>query len=397
MIWVNGRPAEYIRTPRELELFSEYAFGSRQAGCVSQQAPILPNWDRHADGSPNTIRLGEISDLGQGPFPRNQSADMTLDEFHMWRINEPFSIVVNGVDLGQANVIQDEVIALRKAAVRQWAVGRYYRPNNDAVFTSAPILMGLRDRSLAAPTKGRPVSGFQDVITGVPNSAPAPSPAPSTGPSNTVVTPTGGVTAGAPQHRTRLLGLSWTWYAEESSRIDGKGLAYDYRPKIAGQYGAPENYVQSDDDEVSGDSGDDSASDAGYRGAGALDLAPAKSSFKWNPDAEKLTPFSLKQETPHCTIGLSVVTPEGQPKRAIEATGSRGFTDAGFSVPKDPATGRHYELSGNEALQYQVRFQIDGLRSDSILLGTPVFDDITFYLAPDEIEFLSWSMRDESR
>lgn len=390
MIWVNGRPAEYLKTPAELQMFSEYAFGSRQAGCTSPQSPPLPDWDRHNDGSPNTIRLGEVSDLGLGPFPRNQSADMTLDEFYLWHINEPFSRYENGVEVGQANVIQDEVINLRKMAVRQWAVGRYYRPQGDAVFTSAPIRMSLTDRSLPPPSTHQ-ASGLRDVVTGIS----APAPAARRGPSDTVTGPAGGITAGPNQRRTSLMGFSWTWYSEDVSRIDGSPIAYDYRPKIPGQYGASDKYVQDDDDEVGGDR-DESASDAGYRGAGALDLAPSKSSFKWNSEVDKLTPLYVKQKPPHCTIALRVLAPDGTVKRTIESADSRGFTEAGFSEPRDPATGRSHELAQDESLQYDVRFQIDGLQADSILLGTPVFDDITFYFAT-EVEYLSWSMRDSSR
>jgi len=390
VIWINGRPAEYLKTPRELQMFSEYAFGSRQAGCTSSQSPPLPNWDFQADGSPNTIRLGEVSDLGMGPFPRNQSADMTMDEFYLWHISEPFTRFENGVELGQANVIQDQVIDLRKSAVRQWAVGRYYRPQGDAVFTSAPIYMGLQDRSLAPPSSAK-TSGLKDVVTGVPGGAPA---APK-GPSDTVAGPPKGITAAAPQKRTALLGFSWTWHPEEVSRIDGHPISYDYRPKIPGQYGASDKYVQSDDDEVGGDR-DDSASDAGYRGAGALDLAPSKSSFKWNPELDKLTPLFVKQKHPQCMITLRVLGPDGGVRRTIDSEDTRGFMDAGKSEPRDPATGRPHEISSDEALQYDVRFEIDGLQSDSILLGAPVFDDITFYFAT-EVEFLSWSMGDAAR
>lgn len=389
MIWVNGRPAEYLSTPAKLQMFSEYAYGARQAGCVSPQSPPLPNWDRHADGSPNSIRLGEVSDLGIGAFPRNQSADMTMDEFYLWHINEPFSRYENGAEVGQANTIQDEVINLRKMAVRQWAVGRYYRPRTDAIFTSAPIYVGLQDRSLASPTAGKP-AGMQDVITGVPGSGPA---APR-GPSDTVAAPMGGINAGAPQRRVSLLGFSWTWHPEEVSRMDGQAITYDYRPKIPGQYGASDKYIESDDDEVPPE-GDDSASDAGYRGAGALDLAPSKSSFKWNSEVSKMTPLYVKHKDPVCTIALRVLGPDGSTRRTIDAEDSRGFVNAGFSEPRD-ATGRPCELGLDEALQYEVRFRIDGLQADSILLGTPVFDDITFYFRT-EVEFLSWSSRDASR
>lgn len=387
MIWVNGRPAEYIKNPKELQMFSEYAFGSRQAGCVSAQSPPLPSWDRMADNTPNTIRLGEVSTLGYGTFPRNQSADMTLDEFHMWRINEPFSLYVNGVEVGQANVIQDEVIEMRQQAVLQWSVGRYYRPIGDAVYTSPPLYMGLRDRRLAPPGHSK-APRSNDVITGV-SGAPAPRA------SHSTVTETK-ITADAPQKRTRLLGCSWTWHPEEVSRVSGRPIALDYRPKIPGQYGAAREYVQSDDDEVA-DEGDDAASDAGYRGAGALDLAPSKSSFKWSPDLEKMAPFVLQQADPHCTVELRVVSPAGQVRRQIVVGGKRELTNDGFTQTLDDVTKRPTELSDDDALQYVVRFNIQGLQSDSILLGTPVFDDITFYFASDDVEYLSWTPAEPRR
>jgi hypothetical protein len=172
------------------------------------------------------------------------------------------------------------------------------------------------------------------------------------------------------------------------SRRDGNPISLDYRPRIKDQYGAADKFQSSDDDEISGDDGD-SASDAGYSGAGALDLAPSKSAFKFNSELEKMTPLFNKMDYPQCTIELRVLGPDGDIRRTIDAIGTRGFTNAGWSDPRD-SKGRPHELDSDEALQYQVRFNIDGLQSDSALLGTPVFDDITFYFQTD-IEYLSWS------
>lgn len=402
MIWVNGRPAEYIKAPKELQLFSEYVFGSRQAGCVSQAAPELPEWDRHTEssvsGQQNTIRLGEVSTLGAGSFPRNHSADMTLDEFHLWRLDSPFSRFSGGVELGMAQAIQDEVIDLRKIAVKQWAAGRYYRPADDAVFISGPIAMNLQDRQLPPGSTGP--TPLPSVATG---SRSVPLPGSHSGPGTTIAAPPAvpttptGVTAVAPSRRTRLLAMSWTWYPEDQSRLTGTPLVYDYRPKIAGQYGAAESYVHSEDDDVSDGEGDDGRSDASYRGAGALDLAPSKSSFKWNPDVEKMTTFALPQDSSHCTVKLRVVDPKGVPRRDIESDGALGFHDPGYSLIRNGRTGMPVDLVGDDALQYEVQFRIQGLKPDSILLGSPVFDDITFYLAQDDIEFLSFTQPDVPR
>jgi hypothetical protein len=383
VIWVNGRPAEYMKSPAKLQMFSEYAFGSKQAGCTSPQSPTLPSWDRHEGGASNSIRLGEVSDLGSGPFPRNQSADMTLDEFHLWRIETPFKLLQNGQDLGTAYQIQYDVINARNTAINQWKVGRYYRPRNDAVFTSAPISMNLRDRSLAAGGSSRPKAGLTDVATGPGVSAPAPY-----GGGTTTETGGVGISTGAMPRRTALMGFAWTWIPEEVSRKDGNPIILDYRPKIKDQYGAPDKYTSSEDDDIGDDEGD-AASDVGFSGAGAIDLAPSKSSFKWNEELQKLTPLFVKMDYPQCTIELRVLGPEGDIRRTIEPTGTRGFTSAGWSDPRD-GRGRPYELESDESLQYLVRFNIDGLQTDSALLGTPVFDDITFYFQTD-IEYLSWS------
>ena len=413
MIWVNGRPAEFLKGPKALQLFSEYASGSRQAGTVSATAPPLPRWDVHDGGGPNTIRLGEVSNLGHGPFPRNQSADMTVDEFHLWRIKASFDHKISVEEMGQAALIQDEVIELRREAVQQWAAGRYYHPGEDSAYFSPPIHPARGRRRLAPPitspkpsdredvVTGRsggkppepPPPAREDVITGVPGvPTPPPPPPPQAPPLPPPPPKPRKTTITESKPKTRLLGFSWTWYPEEISRKDGLPMVLDYRPLNPGGFGSNEEYVQEGDKTIQGDG----TQEAGFAGAGSFDLAPWPSSFRYNEDLEKMTPLSLKQVLPMCQVTLRVVSPGGSARRSIQGSLGPIFWDAGYSVPRDDA-GNLVEFTGDDALQYEVRFQIDGLKSNSILLGTPVFDDITFYFASDEVEYLSWSGADAPR
>jgi hypothetical protein len=118
----------------------------------------------------NTIRLGgepsKFFDLpgDAGLFPANFSADATFDEFYLWEDRGGW---YNGGLWGLQ---------------QHWGRGRYYRPDDreadDARFTSGPLVLGS-----------------------------LPSRAPSSG--------------------TRLLGVSWTEFAEDYDR-DGRPLVYDH-------------------------------------------------------------------------------------------------------------------------------------------------------------------------
>jgi len=199
VIWINGRPSEYITTDEALTLFTQHLYGTRNAGCVSPTNPTLPDWSVHDNGAPNAIRLGEVSDAGFGPgFPRNYSADATFDEFYLWRAETEFAET--------AEVLQREVVVLRRDAMRLWDAGRYYRPAEDAVFTSGTIRFRSPERRLV-PGTGKLPDEHQGVVEISADS------------------PVGG------GEGIRLLGVSWTWHAEDYNRRDGSPIVYAWLPR----------------------------------------------------------------------------------------------------------------------------------------------------------------------
>jgi len=387
VIYINGHPAEYSSSDTKKEkmyLFVQSLFGSRNAGCVSPTSPDMVNWDRHKDQSPNTVRLGECSEHGFGTFPRNYSADVTIDEMYMWRINQPYD------NYTYPTKIEEETHQLLKKGRSVWYAGRYYRPAlnsgatgggkvTDAVFTSAPIYPRPRNlRNLPPPSNSE--------ITSSSVSLPAERRAP--GETKTQAT------VGVPD-KGRLLGISWTWYAEDYSRADGAPIVYDWYQKW-------EDFGQSSSG-GGGSSGDGDDIDVVPVGGGAkagpgtnsqdklAPLYPSPSTMRYNPEVGKVTPKMLKQDGSLCSIALSLYEKDGSLRRRLAGKDEDGYTDAGYSVISDDQTGTPFaEFGISGSWKYDVRFRIKGTTANSILLATPVFDDITFFYTTGAPEYLTW-------
>lgn len=348
MLWVNGKAAEKMESGAvayDEGFYSMHIWSQKHAGVNNpsvDNADEVKDWDKNHNGAPNTIRLGEASDHGVGPFPRNYSADMTVDEFYMWRLKEhpgaagqPTSFASNGYP------------TLGNDAAKSWREGRYYRPKDDAVFTSAPIFIASSGRKLT-PASGGTISSAE-------MNAPA-------------AAASRGTTTGATGRKTKVLGIAWTWYAEEYSRKDGAPLVIDYR--------GPDTWAGGTGSPV------DSAAVTGY--------------VAYREDLKRPAPQILKQEPSMCSVVLRVVSPEGMVKQELAGPEGLGFSDAGFSFTADPVTGGSaVEMDEKDALQYEVNFKIVGLQEGqykSTLLGSPAFDDITIYYGSGEVECLSWRL-----
>lgn len=348
MIWVNGKAGEYQPGSNDLALYNQRFYGSKNSGCTGPTYPPLPRWDQNPGGLPNAIRIGEVSDMGLGGgFPRNYSPDMTIDELFMWRIMEVWGETSNN--------IVNEVSDLRRGASLVWAAGRYYKPTDDAAFTSAPIHLQPRDRAFTpAGASGGTMTGSDG------GSAPIAS---------------SGKTQAAGKSRSRLMGVSWTWYAEDYSRIDGSPVIIDHGGPFGTQDAPGGGY-----------------SVQGYYGQ--LECQPVQNpNLKYDKDLERVVGKVLKQDGSMVNILLQVVDGQGNVKRELAGPNGLGFVDSGFSQTIDPVTGQSsISIEEGDALRYVVRFRIQGMSQDTVLLSSPVFDDITFYFADSEAEYLSWRL-----
>ena len=351
MIWINGRPAEFSGNDwnfRSLKLYCQTFFGARNAGCTSQTSPPIPTWDLHDNGQRNSFRLGECSDHGTGKFPRNYAADATIDEPYMFLINAPFK------DNVSPQGIIDETRSLMKASRTLWLAGRYYRPTEDAIFTSAPIY--------PVPTSSRtlPPAGEASTLTET-GTRVAVKPDGSGGQTRAGTTTTNTPKGSA---RGRVLGVAWTWYAEDYSRKDGAPLVFDYgqtRGELERMGGSPASQL----------------------------FRPVKGLMHYSDEVQKSAPKILKQDESLCSVTVMVSDPQKGTRRFAGMSG-KGLTDSGFSPLADKETGTPYvEFDQPCNWQYEVRFNIKELDDCSILLGTPVFDDITFYYSAEGPTWLS--------
>lgn len=335
-------------------------FGTRNAGCVSPTAPPLPDWSKHANGAQNTLRIGEVSDPGAGAlFPRNYSGDFTMDEMQLFRIFTEWGET--------AGAIQNEVKQLGDLAVQVYIEGgRYYRPTSDAVFTSGPIHFKTKPRTLV-PAGAASVG----TMTGVSGASSAPS------------MRGGGMTTSEGPNKVRILGMAWTWHADDYSRNDGKPFVYDY-----GYWGSSGGGGGGGNN--GGGKGSSSDFDSKFE-SGMQQQGSTPNVMEFCPETNRWAGKALKQDWSMCSIVLRVLTGTGVAKMEIAGPTGLGFTDAGFTRTIDQSTGLPYmQVDSTDALQYDVNFKIQGLHDKSILHASPAFDDITFYFAEGDAEYLAW-------
>jgi hypothetical protein len=258
----------------------------------------------------NTLRLGEVSTHGFVPesFPRNFSSDGTYDELYVWTSGKPVDSqngVTNPANLGGKKFLQ----------------GRYHVPSNDdedARWTSPELILKapLGNRELAA--------GKGSTVTAPGISADRPSGA-------------GLSTTTATANRAKLLGVSWTWFAEK--------------------YGTET---------------------VGRTIGGGRELVPIMVDYM-----EPASPHDLRQEK-SCARIYVVVEGLRYPLNDPE-----GLSNDAFSSLQD-SQGYAVGLGESEKFQYQVKFKIEGSNPDTVLLSTPVLDDITFYFQTTGSQFLQY-------
>jgi len=165
----------------------------------------------------------------------------------------------------------------------------------------------------------------------------------------------------------RLYGVSWTWFAEDYSRVDGAPLIFDWHERLE-EFGGSKFY--------------------GTNADGMSPLYPTSTTMKYNREVGRVTPRMARQDGSLCGVAIRVVGPEG---RRLAGAGGETFVDSGFSAAVDPRTGTPFvEFPSATAVSYEVRFRPQGLSSRSILLAAPVFDDITFYFSSGGADLLEY-------
>ena len=267
----------------------------------------------------NTFRLGEVSTHSFMPdtFTRNFSSDGTYDEFYFWKDTNPDDMGGTGL----ASFAQPNNVAGKK-----FMQGRYYVPTStseeDAMWTSPELTLKTPAlaRELASPGKGT-ASGH--------------------GRSGTTVA--GNMTTTAAVRPTaRLLGVSWTWYAEKyNSEVLGNTLG------------------------------------------GMPSLTPVMVDYQ-NPAG----PVELRQEKACVRLFLKV------DELRYPLNDPMGFTNDAFSSIQD-SHGQPVALGEAGKFRYQVKFRIEGADSTTVLLSTPVLDDVTFYYLTPGSMYLQYVERSE--
>jgi hypothetical protein len=267
----------------------------------------------------NTFRLGEVSTHSFMPdtFNRNFSSDGTYDEFYFWVNTEPGQMG----DSGLAAMANPQNLAGKK-----FSQGRYYVPtksDGDATWTSPELVLKgpAANRELAGPTKNVATGG------GIKADKPA---------------GVGMTTTEGSRTSVRLLGVSWTWYAEK------------YNSEIAG------NTL-----------------------GGQVSMVPVMVDYQ-DPRA----PSDLRQEKSCARLFVSV---DGQ-KYPMNDT--NGFGNDAFSSISDPS-GQAVALAEDGKFRYHVQFKVEGSDTGTVLLSTPVLDDVTFFYLTPGTPFLQYVERSE--
>ena len=252
----------------------------------------------------NTFRLGEASTHSFMPntFSRNFSSDGTYDEFYFWKDSiDPYEMGEVGLASG-ANP--------NNLAAKKFLQGRYHVPTEDSIWTSPKLVLKGVNQNRELPL------GSKNVATGGIKAEK---------PSGVGMTTTAG-----DKITVRLLGVSWTWYAEKyNNEISGNTLG------------------------------------------GLPSLMPVMVDYQ-NPSG----PSDLRQEKSCARLFVTVDDlryPLNDPV---------GMTNDAFSPIQDSA-GQAVALGENGVFQYHVMFKVEGSDISTVLLSTPVLDDVTFfYLTP---------------
>ena len=269
----------------------------------NQITGLTSGWDlmykhnNHDDGGgPVHLRCGAASRIGkfrEQPYRGNHTADNTVDELYVWQ---------------REDVIAPTVL---------WDRGRYYKPESDeGKFTSQTLSFNPNPvRVLPNPSSATPPVS--------PGGPPAPSPL-----------PPGGVYTYEPAV-VRILGVSWTWYGEETIGDDShprrfRRVLYDWNNRAA------------------------------LNGLPAGDVLPS--------------------------VELSIV--DG-------STVYGPYEDDAFSAVRAP-DGTPPIMTNPNGVKYLVHFRLKGATPSTILLSTPVLDDVTIYWDEARTRLLSYTYDNRS-
>jgi hypothetical protein len=165
--------------------------GTAQAWYTHYDPKSSKDWTRHDSGKRNAWRFGAPSRADStlvGSYPINWSADATFDELFLW--------TGNGLNLPSTTTT---------ATLAGWYRGRYAAPQlaAEGIFTS------------------RPITAFTDSVRVLP---PVSSSGTTKGPATT-----GSTTTALPAPPCRILGMSWTWFAEGVEPATGRPCLIDYK------------------------------------------------------------------------------------------------------------------------------------------------------------------------
>jgi len=149
-------------------------------------------------------------------------------------------------------------------------------------------------------------------------------------------------TTGEARSQVRLLGVSWTWYAEKySSEVAGNTLG------------------------------------------GNMSMVPVMVDYQ-----DPSSPSDLRQERPCARIFVTVDNVR------YPANDPNGFTNDAFSSIADQS-GQALSLGETSKFRYQVKLKVEGSDPTTVLLSTPVLDDVTFYYLTPGSAFLQYVEKSE--
>lgn len=182
-----------------------------------------PYWLRDRWYSINPICISDPSVLNNYVTPNytnrthNFTADSTIDEFYIWNTRNS------------------------AGPIERWRLGRYFRGCLDSGgvrhygrFTSATIDLSGKGGARVLPPNANVLPTGGETITYPPPASPSPT-------------------------KARIIGLSWTWYAEDyafgTQNSPLRHILYDYKPTDLAPFNTPDTLLPSLDFRVTGDGG----------------------------------------------------------------------------------------------------------------------------------------------
>ncbi|MBI4245074.1 MAG: hypothetical protein HY606_13370 [Planctomycetes bacterium] len=252
----------------------------------------------------NTFRIGESSfhgftfkklgfikgDPNLSIWPRNYSGDFTVDEFYLHGSNAT----------GDAER-KSQVDSILGAVKDVYNRGRYYLPKGDAEFESAAIYFLADDlkRRLSKESRVYSDENMTSVVTSQKET----------------------------EKKIKLLGVQWTWFAEDYDKGNLEPIMYDYS---------------------------------------------GESFFNGKTTGSPLRQGLEEQEGSAVKVNLLVFDSTSNLETVLEGKNS--------AYSKIQHEGKKfYELKNGGFIKYKIIFNVKGVNPGTTLLATPVFDDVTIF------------------